>query len=76
MSSRLSWSGTRPAFQSHWSTTLARRILFVAIEVDETVSLLLFTYIRISILNSLLALRFLGVKKIALFWNTFKRPTK
>ena len=69
MSSRLSWSGTRPAFQSHWSTTLyalARRVLFVTIEDKETVSLPSSTYIRIPMSDGLSASRFVGVEKIAL----------
>ena len=79
MSSCLSWSGMRLAFQNHWSTALqalARRILFVAIEVNETVSLPLSTYIRISMSDGLLASRFLGVEKIALSWNTSRRSAE
>jgi len=55
---------------------LARGILFVAIEVDETVSLLSSTYIRIPISDGLSALRFLEVKKIALSWNTSRGPAE
>jgi len=55
---------------------LARRVLFVTIEDEETVSLLLSIYIRISILDGLSASRFVGVEKIALSWNISRRPAK
>jgi len=56
--------------------TLAKSVIFDAIDVEETVSLPSSTYIRIPVLVGFVVFRCSGIERAFAFWNTFRGPAE
>jgi len=55
---------------------LAKSVIFDEIDVEETFSLLLSTYIRIPMLVGFIVFRYSGIERAFASWNTFRRPAE